>query len=106
MEVYYLFLLREEHLRRRRLCPFLSSFWEFGKVPSLQIRVKAKTKAGVLKEVMNRVASNDPASIYRLAHSYQHGVGGFQQDRTKSMELYARAADLGFSKARIIAWLT
>jgi TPR repeat protein len=37
--------------------------------------------------------------MYRLAHSYQHGLEGFQQDQTKSMELYARAADLGFKNA-------
>jgi TPR repeat protein len=30
---------------------------------------------------------------------YEHGITGLQQDRTKAMELYARAADLGCYKA-------
>jgi TPR repeat protein len=70
-----------------------------GKCPHCKSELSAKTKDDVLKEVMNRVAANDPASMYRLAHSYEYGLEGFQQDRTKSMELYARAAALGFSKA-------
>jgi TPR repeat protein len=43
---------------------------------------------------MRRVEANDPASICLLANFYQHG-NGFQQDQTKAMELYARAAELG-----------
>jgi TPR repeat protein len=70
-----------------------------GKCPHCKSELIAKTKDDVLKEVMNRVAANDPVSIDRLAHFYQHGLEGFQQDRTKSMELYAKAADLGFKNA-------
>ena len=34
-----------------------------------------------------------------LANSYYNGFNGFQQDHTKAIELYARAAELGFSEA-------
>ena len=43
--------------------------------------------------------ANDAASIYLLATHYYHGVRGLQQDHTKAMELYARAAELGNTKA-------
>jgi TPR repeat protein len=37
--------------------------------------------------------------MYMLANSYEHGLHGFQEDRTKAIELYARAANLGFREA-------
>ena len=49
--------------------------------------------------MMKRVAANDAASICMLAYQYHHGRAGFQQDHTKAMELYARAADFGNSQA-------
>jgi len=48
---------------------------------------------------MKRVGANDAASICLLAGSYYQGLNGFQQDQTKAMELYSRAADLGCSEA-------
>jgi TPR repeat protein len=48
---------------------------------------------------MKRAEANDPASIFVLANYYEHGREGFQQDKTKALELYARAADLGCSHA-------
>jgi TPR repeat protein len=45
------------------------------------------------------VEANDAASIYLLGNCYHHGLNSFQQDHTKSMELYARAAELGYGKA-------
>jgi TPR repeat protein len=48
---------------------------------------------------MKRAEANDAASICVLANFYQHGLNGFQQDHLKAIELYARAADLGRSKA-------
>jgi len=51
-------------------------------------------------EIRRRVAANDPASIYLLADCYYGGEGGVQQDHAKTMELYARSAELGFSKAQ------
>ena len=51
------------------------------------------------EEKIKRVEANDPISIYMLAHHYFRGSGGLQQDRTKAVELLARAAELGFSSA-------
>jgi TPR repeat protein len=48
---------------------------------------------------MKRVEANDPGAIYLLADSYHHGRAGFQQDHAKAVELYIRAADLGYKKA-------
>jgi TPR repeat protein len=45
------------------------------------------------------VEVNDPTSTYLLANSYYNGLNGLQQDRTKAIELYAKAADLGHSEA-------
>ena len=58
-----------------------------------------KTEEEQVGDNMKRVEANDPTSICMLANSYHHGVNGLQQDQTKAMELYARAADLGFNKA-------
>ena len=48
---------------------------------------------------MKRADVNDAASIYMLAGSYYQGLHGLQLDRTKLMELYTRAAELGCSQA-------
>ena len=53
----------------------------------------------MVEEIMKRVEANDAASINLLADSYYQGLNGVQQDHTKAMELYARSADLGYSKA-------
>jgi len=38
-------------------------------------------------------------SIYNLAYYYEHGEHGLPQDRSKALELYHRAGDLGCSEA-------
>jgi TPR repeat protein len=58
-----------------------------------------KTREEKNKDLMKRVDANDAASIYLLANSYQYGLNGFQQDQMKAIELYARSAELGCSKA-------
>ena len=57
-----------------------------------------KTEEERVEELMKRVEAQDAASICMLAGYYLQGTRGFQQDYTKAMELYARAADLGCSK--------
>jgi hypothetical protein len=61
----------------------------------------SKTREENNEDLMKRAEANDAASICVLADFYQHGLNGLQQDCGKAMELYARAADLGFSKAHI-----
>jgi TPR repeat protein len=58
-----------------------------------------KTVEEMVEEIMKRVEANDAASINLLADSYYQGLNGVQQDHTRAMELYARSADLGYSKA-------
>jgi TPR repeat protein len=58
-----------------------------------------KTDEDVVEEIMKRAEANDPASICLLAHSYHHGRGGLQQDHAKAIELYAKAANLGYKEA-------
>jgi TPR repeat protein len=58
-----------------------------------------KTDEEEIEELMKRVEVNDAAAICVLAHCYFTGLNGVQQDQVKAMELYARAADLGYSKA-------
>jgi TPR repeat protein len=60
---------------------------------------RRKTDEEEIEEMMKRVEANDPASIYLLANSYHNGTHGFQQDQTEAIKLYAKAADLGSSKA-------
>ena len=52
-----------------------------------------------VKEIMKRVEVNDSVSIDLLAISYHHGRGGLQQDNARAIELYVRAAELGYSMA-------
>jgi len=59
-----------------------------------------KTDEEKLKDIMKRVEANDPASICMLADFYHRGRAGFQQDHSKAMDLFVRAAKLGFSKAQ------
>jgi TPR repeat protein len=53
----------------------------------------------MVEEMTKRVEANDPVSICMLGNYYYNGRGGLQQDHSKGMELYARAADLGYSQA-------
>jgi TPR repeat protein len=58
-----------------------------------------KTDEEDAEDNMKRAAANDPASICMLATRYHYGRTGLQQDHAKAMELYARAGQLGCSKA-------
>ena len=42
------------------------------------------------------VEANDPVTMGMLGNHYEHGLRGLQQDHAKAMELYARAAELGW----------
>jgi TPR repeat protein len=78
------------------------SFCESGnddKCPFCNSDRASKTDEELVEEIMKRVAANDPASIFMLAGNYHQGLNGFQQDLAKAVELYVRAAELGYKKA-------
>jgi tetratricopeptide (TPR) repeat protein len=58
-----------------------------------------KTDEEHVEQMRKRVDANDPDSIVVLACSYFEGRLGLQQNHTKATKLYAKAADLGSSKA-------
>jgi TPR repeat protein len=59
----------------------------------------SKTRDEQVEDNMKRVEVNDAFSTCMLADSYYHGLNDFQQDQTKGMELYIRAANLGCRQA-------
>jgi TPR repeat protein len=74
-------------IAQNSICPFCNS------------DRRGKTDEEKLAEMMKRVEANDSGAIYVLANNYYHGRGGLQQDEDKALELYARAAELGWSMA-------
>jgi TPR repeat protein len=58
-----------------------------------------KTDEERVDELMRRVEVNDAGAIFALGNNYYHGSEGLLRDRGKAIELYAKAADLGYSKA-------
>ena len=58
-----------------------------------------KTDEERFEQMTERIEANDAASMCMLASCYYKGQLGLQQDHAKSMELFAKAADLGFTKA-------
>jgi TPR repeat protein len=52
-----------------------------------------------VEDTNKQVAANDPGGIFLLANCYFKALDGFPQDQLKAIELFSRAADLGFSKA-------
>ena len=75
------------------------SFRKSEKCPFCNSERVSETDKEKIEEMMKRVEANDPASIYVLAGFHQHGRASLQQEQTKAVELYTRAADLGCSKA-------
>ena len=58
-----------------------------------------KTDEERVEQIMKRVEANDAASINLLAHHYNLGLRGVQQDQARALELLTKAADLGYSEA-------
>jgi tetratricopeptide (TPR) repeat protein len=83
----------------------IDSFCRSGNVykcPYCKAERGGKTDEEMVEEIMKLVEVNDPVAMGMLANSYQDGRGGLQQDRAKATELYAKAADLGYSKAHYL----
>jgi hypothetical protein len=70
-----------------------------GKCPFCKADHVDKTNEEMIKDLMKRVEANDAGAICKLATHNHDGRACFQQDHTKSMELYARAGQLGCSNA-------
>ena len=51
-----------------------------------------------IERTMKRMEVNDPLAIYNLGGWYNEGEYGYQQDRTKALELWHRAGELGSLK--------
>jgi TPR repeat protein len=58
-----------------------------------------KTDEESVVEMMKRVEVNDAGAMCQLGFYYYHGREGLHQDRERAIELYARYANLGSSKA-------
>jgi TPR repeat protein len=69
------------------------------KCPFCNADGRGKTDDERVEELMKRVEANDASAIYLLGSSYDFGEHGLQQDHEKASELYAMAAELGYSKA-------
>ena len=109
----YDFALAHEHLAKVDMEQFYSccgkticggcihSFRKSGIVncPYCNKEIISTTDEERVEELMKRVDVNDACSIYLLSNHYREGQLGLLQDQEKAMELYARAADLGYSKA-------
>ena len=52
-----------------------------------------------IERVMKRVELNDPIAIYDNGCDYRDGTNGLPQDYTKALELFHRAAELGYADA-------
>jgi hypothetical protein len=58
-----------------------------------------KTDEDDVNELTKRADANDASAMTALGSWYLHGGRGLQQDHARAMELYAKAAELGYSNA-------
>jgi len=58
--------------------------------PTVEERIELEKK---------RVKAGDPIAIYNTGMYYRDGTNGYQQDHTKALECWHRAAELGLSEA-------
>ena len=61
-------------------------------------RTAKSTSDGETRE-RNRMEKGDPIAIHNLGCDYRDGANGLPQDYTKALELWHRAAELGYAKA-------
>jgi len=53
----------------------------------------------MIKRYKKRIEAKDPRAMYNTGCDYRDGSYGYPQDYTKALELYHRAAELGYAKA-------
>jgi TPR repeat protein len=95
-------MLRKERLRRVQT--LLQGVQTLAKCPFCNSDQGNKRDEERVEEVMKRVEANNPASICLLADCCYNGLKGVQQDHTKAMELYVKAA-ISVIRRRIITLL-
>ena len=61
--------------------------------------VAPKSIKEVVERLKKRVEAEDPIAIHNLGIHYRVGEHGFPQDMDKALELWHRAADLGYAEA-------
>jgi len=69
------------------------------KCPFCKTMRMGKTDDEKIEELLKRVEVNDAGAIYVLDSYYSFEQLGLRQDREKTMDFYAQAADLGHSQA-------
>ena len=52
-----------------------------------------------VERTKKRVETGDPIAIYRLGYFYREGTHGYPVDHVKALELFLRAAELGYVRA-------
>jgi len=67
-------------------CPFCNSDTE------------VNSDAENIENIMKQVDSNDTGAMHSMGNCYYSGLLGLQQDETKAIELWIRAAEFGCSK--------
>jgi len=76
----------EGNIVAEKICPFC-------RTPDPIIEEEANERDRKLME------ANDPIAIFSIGCDYQEGENGYSQDYTKALELFHRAAELGFTEA-------
>jgi len=69
------------------------------KCPFCNTDTEVNSDAENIGNIMKRVDSNDTGAMRLLGNCYYSGLLGLQQDATKAIELWIRAAEFGCSKA-------
>jgi len=57
------------------------------------------THEDIVERLNKRVDLDDPIAMFNIGNYYARGIKGFPIDYTKALELYHRAAELGYAKA-------
>jgi len=69
-----------------KTCPFC-------RIPQPKSTVEADTRE------KKRMEKDDPIAIYNIGNYHRDGINGFPQDMDKALELWRRAAELGYTRA-------
>ena len=71
------------------------------KCPFCRTQLLSTNDEEIAEREKKRMEVGDPEAMFNIGSCYRDGSYGYPQDYTKSLELYHRAAELGYSKACI-----